>query len=355
MGELDPTKAEAFAGRMVGVLNDGFLALMTSIGHQTGLFDAMAELPASTSEEIAKAAGLNERYVREWLGSMVTAGVVDYEPEAARYRLPPEHATAVTRAAGPNNLAALHQWVACMASVEQPILRCFREGGGLAYDQYDRFHRIMAESNGQVFEGTLVQRTLPLVPGLVPKLQAGIDVLDLGCGSGRAVNVMAEAFPKSRFVGLDFSKEGVEAGRQEARQKGLPNARFDVHDAAVPLEPASFDLITTFDVIHDQAKPAQVLRNIAGALRDDGTYLMVDIAASTPLEGNLDHPLGPFLYAISTLHCMSVSLGLDGAGLGTVWGEELAKQMLKEAGFEQVTLKRVEGDVLNNYYIARRG
>ena len=166
---------------------------------------------------------------------------------------------------------------------------------------------------------------------------------------------MAKAFPESRFVGYDFSEEGIAAGRAEASTMGLPNARFEIQDVASLAEVDRFDLITAFDAIHDQAQPAQVLQRISEALRPDGDFLMVDIKASSALHANMDHPLGPFLYTVSTMHCMTVSLALDGMGLGTVWGEQKALQMLAEAGFTQVDVETVEGDLMNSYYIARKG
>ena len=352
--QLDQGRVEEFAGKMLGILNDAFLALMSSIGHQTGLFDTMGALPPSTSEKIAGAAGLNERYVREWLGAMVVAGIVEYDPAAQTYVLPKEHAVSLTRAAGTGNLANMMQWVACIGDVEQKIVECFRRGGGVPYSAYERFHRIMAQQSGQTFDATLVDRTLPLVPGLVERLRAGIDALDAGCGSGHAVSLMAKAFPKSRFTGYDFSEEGIAAGRAEADAWGLSNARFEVKDVAEIEAPGSFDFITAFDSIHDQARPAEVLRGISDALRPDGTFLMVDIAASSNLAENLDHPLGPFFYSISTMHCMTVSLALDGEGLGAVWGGQKARQMLSEAGFTQTAVHQVPGDLINNYYIATK-
>jgi ubiquinone/menaquinone biosynthesis C-methylase UbiE len=207
--------------------------------------------------------------------------------------------------------------------------------------------------SAEVFDETLVQRTLPLVPGLVARLESGIEVLDVGCGSGHAINVMAKAFPKSRFTGYDFSQEGIDAGLAEASAWGLENARFDLVDVASLKDDQRFDFITAFDAIHDQAKPRQVLAGIARALRRDGVFLMVDIRASSALEENLDHPMGPMLYGVSTLHCMTVSLALDGEGLGTVWGEQKARELLREAGFAEPEVRQVEGDIINNFYVTR--
>lgn len=353
--ELDPAKASAFAGQMIGNLNGAALALLTSIGHQTGLFDTMAGLPPSTGHQIADAVKLNERYVHEWLGGMVTGRIVEYDPAARTYRLPPEHAAALTRAAGPDNLGPLMQFIPLLAQVEEGIIDSFRNGGGVPYSAYPKFQQLMSEESARVFDGTLIDVTLPLVRGLVERLKTGIDVVDIGCGSGHAINLMAKAFPSSAFLGYDFSEEGIAAGRAEAQQMGLANARFEVKDVATLDEPGRYDLITAFDAIHDQAQPTKLLRAIAEALRPDGTFLMVDVAASSHLEENIGHPMGPALYMFSTMHCMTVSLALNGEGLGTVWGEQLARQKLAEAGFTRVEVTQLPGDILNSYYIATKG
>ena len=351
---MDQAKAEAFAGHMVDVLNNASVALMTSIGHQVGLFDTMAGLPPSTCDAIARAAGLRERYVREWLGAMVTGRMVEYDPADRTYALPAEHAAFLTRAAGSNNLAAATQFIPLLAQVEERVIACFRDGGGVPYSAYPRFQRLMAEDSAAVHDAALVDAILPLVPGLVERLRQGIDVADIGCGSGHAINLMAQAFPRSRFTGFDFSGEGIEAGRREARALGLANAAFELRDVTALDLHDRFDLITAFDAIHDQAHPAQVLAGIAGALRRDGVFLMVDIRASSNLEENLDLPLAPFLYTASTLHCMTVSLALAGDGLGTMWGEQTARQMLADAGFMRVEVGQIEGDIFNNYFVATK-
>jgi SAM-dependent methyltransferase len=350
--QLDEARAEAFAERILDALNTTSVTLMTSVGYRTGLFDTMAELAPSTSDELAAAAGLQERYVREWLGAMVTGRVIDYDPNQRTYSLPPEHAASLTRAAGPDNIAALAPYFPLMGSVESEVIECFRKGGGVPYSAYPCLQEQLDNESRPVYDATLIDKTLPVVPGLPERLEAGIDVADVGCGSGHAINLMAQAFPNSRFVGYDFSDDGVQRGRAEAAAMGLRNARFEARDVADLDAPESFDLITAFDTIHDQAQPRKVLTEIAAALRPGGTFLMVDIAASSNVEDNIDHPLGPTLYTFSTLHCMTVSLALDGEGLGTAWGEQKAKELLAEAGFDQVEVRRVEGDIFNNYYVA---
>jgi len=352
--ELDQVKSEAFAEQMVGVLNNAAIALMTSIGHQTGLFDTMADLSPSTSEQIAVAAGLNERYVREWLGAMVTGRIVDIDPVGETYSLPSEHSAWLTRAAGTDNFAMQAQYIPLLASVEEGIVDCFRKGGGVPYSAYPRFQRIMAEESGATHDTTLIETTLPLMSDLVERLQIGIDVADIGCGSGHAINLMAQAFPNSRFIGYDFSEEGSAAGRDEAKRMGLSNARFESRDVATLDMSSQYDFITAFDTIHDLAKPARVLQGIANALRSEGTFLMVDFAASSKISENIDHMVGPFMYTISCMHCMTISLALDGEGLGAMWGEQKARQMLADAGFTQVDVKQIESDLYNNYYIATK-
>ncbi len=353
--ELDTAKVQAFAGQMLGTLNGASLALMASIGHQTGLFETMAGLPPSSSEQIAQAAGLQERYVREWLGAMVAGHIVECDAAGKTFTLPPEHAACLTRAAGPNNLATYMAFIPLMANVEKQVINSFHNGGGVPYSAYPDFQRRMAENSGMVVDATLIDMTLPLVTGLVARLRAGIDVADVGCGSGHAINTMAKAFPNSRFTGFDFSEDGIATGTAEAQSLGLANARFLLQDAATLNAPAQFDLITVFDAIHDQAQPRKVLRNIASALRPGGALLMVDVRASSNVAENADHPLGPFLYTVSCTHCMTVSLALNGEGLGAAWGEQKALELLAEAGFTQVQVKQVEGDIINNFYVCRKG
>ncbi|MBC8646949.1 MAG: transcriptional regulator, partial [Thermoanaerobaculia bacterium] len=180
----DASRADAFAQRFLGALNDGALCLMVSVGHRTGLFDAMRSMTPATSEQIAQRAGLNERYVREWLGAMVTSRVVDVDPATGQYRLPPEHAAFLTRQAGADNMAVFAQYIPILGSVEEEIIRSFRQGGGVPYGSFARFHEVMAEDSGQSVMSSLESYILPLVPGLSDRLAQGIRVLDVGCGRG---------------------------------------------------------------------------------------------------------------------------------------------------------------------------
>jgi SAM-dependent methyltransferase len=354
--QLDQAKAAAFEGRLVEVLNAGALSLMVSVGHRTRLFDAMAELPPATSIEIARSAQLQERYVREWLGAMVAAGVVAYDAASQTYRLPQEHAAYLTRAGEPSNFAVFAQYIPLLGSVEDDVVRCFGEGGGVPYARYARFHEVMAEDSGQTVLPVLRDRILPLVPGLIERLEAGIRVLDVGCGRGRALNLMAGWFPKSHFVGLDLSDDAIAFGRQEAERRGNSNVVFFTRDLSrfdEEAEQSAFDLVTTFDAVHDQANPRAVLRGIRFSLAPDGVYLAQDIKGSSHVQLNREHPVGTLLYTISCMHCMTVSLAQDGEGLGAMWGREKAEELMREAGFSSIEVHELSHDFQNYYYVCR--
>jgi 2-polyprenyl-3-methyl-5-hydroxy-6-metoxy-1,4-benzoquinol methylase len=351
---VNPEHIEAFGQRLLGILNHGSLGLMISIGHRTGLFDCMADTEPATASEIAERAALNERYVREWLGAMTVGRIVSYDSGMKQFSLPPEHAACLTRASAPNNIAAFCQYIGLLGSVEDQVVKCFHHGGGVPYCAFCRFQEVMAEDSGQSVLPAILDHILPLAPGMKERLAAGIDVLDVGCGRGLALNLLAAEFPKSRFVGYDISEEGIATANSKALEAGLKNLRFEVRDAAKIDETATFDLIFTFDAVHDQAEPAAVLKNIARALKADGVYLMQDIAGSSHVEKNMAHPMGSFLYTVSTMHCMTVSLAGGGAGLGAMWGEELALLMLEDAGFTSSRVERLSHDVQNAYFINRK-
>jgi ubiquinone/menaquinone biosynthesis C-methylase UbiE len=351
--EAPTTNGSAFAERMLNAVNEASLMLMTSIGHRTGLFDKMAAMQPATSSEIAAAAGLNERYVREWLGTMFTSGVVEYNQATRKYHLPAEHATCLTRAAGSDNIASIAQWIAVLGAVEDEVTAAFAHGRGVPYSSYKRFHEVMASESALTVVAGMDEHILPLISNIEEKLTDGIDVVDVGCGTGLAMMHLAERFPKSRFTGVDFSVEAISNARGIAEKRGLRNVKFEVHDAAKWKSKGEFDLVFTFDAIHDQARPDLVLENIRKSLRPGGVYMMQDIAASSHVQNNAEHPVGPLVYTISCMHCMSVSLAYGGMGLGAAWGKEKALEMLAEAGFEKVELKELAHDFLNYYYVCQ--
>jgi SAM-dependent methyltransferase len=334
---VDQEAQREFVGRMVGIYTGAVLTKLIDLGTQTGLFEAAAAGPA-TCAGLAARAGLQERYVREWLGAMVAGGIFEYDPASGSYELPRERAELLSGNSS-RNLAPMSQGLDHFGKHLSALAECFRSGGGLPYSVFrPEFTERMDDLWRRIYDEQLVDGFLGAAPGLRERLREGILVADIGCGTGHAANLMAREYPTSRFVGYDIGEDAIAAARVEAQVMGLDNVRFEVLDVRqLPTEP-SLDLITAFDAIHDQAQPDTVLRSVRAALGDDGTFLMIEFKFSSNLEANLDNPFAALYYGISTMHCLTVSLAEGGAGLGTVWGVELARSMLEDAGFDHVDI-----------------
>ena len=323
-----------FGAQLLATLTGGAMTMMISIGHRTGLFEAAARGPA-TSAELAERAGLRERYVREWLGAMVTGGI--FEHKDGVYTLPSEHAAMLTGDTA-TNVAPMASMLRALGGTLPELERAFVEGGGVPHAAFRPHFEAAGTAPGAawryIYEDQLVDGFFGVVPGLVERLRSGAAVLDLGCGTGHAVRVAARAFPQSEFTGLDIDPGGIEAARAEAAD--LPNARYVVGDAAELA--GSYDVIMAFDAIHDQSKPDEVLRRVRAALKPGGVFVMVDTKFSSDVAKNVANPYAPLCYATSLLYCVTASLAQDGAALGAMWGTELAERMLGEAGFSEVTV-----------------
>jgi ubiquinone/menaquinone biosynthesis C-methylase UbiE len=336
-----------------------------AIGYRTGLFDAMDEFDSPQPvDSIAKKAGLNSRYITEWLGIMVTGRIVELLQSAdgiPLFSLPKHRADVITRRAGESNLGVYTQEIPLLtAAALEPVIQGFKTGAGVSYDHYPDFQQFMSQLANAKHQRVLVTEFLPAVDRgrLVKRLQNGIRVCDLGCAEGVAVRLMAEAFPRSRFVGIDISEEAIAAARKETRHQQLRNLEFKVLDAARLRDShtlqASFDYVTAFDAIHDQTHPLDALRGIHHILAPEGRFSMVDIAAQSDLVDNLDHPMGPFLYTVSLMHCMPVGLVDGGAGLGMMWGRQQAVRMLEKAGFQSVEEQEIPNDPFNFHFFCRK-
>ncbi|MGR2738012.1 class I SAM-dependent methyltransferase [Billgrantia sp. Q4P2] len=352
---FDTARVADFENRFVHALNEGAMLQLISLAHRSGLLGHLADGEPVTSGELAAKTGLNERYVREWLGGATVAALVEHDPRTMTYRLPPEHAALLTDG-GEANLAVFSQYLPLMGQVEDDVLECFRHGGGVPYTRYARFHEVMAEDSGQTVLPVLFDAILPLAPELPQRLVQGIDVLDLGCGRGLALMKLAERFPASRFTGYDLSKEAIGWATQRAARLGLGNLRFEQRDLSDfdRTAPAQrYDLVTTFDAIHDQAQPLNLLKGIRRTLREDGVYLAQDIHASSYHHGDREHPMGTLLYTVSIMHCMSVSLAQGGEGLGTMWGREKAREYFGKAGFGSIEVHQLPHDIQNDYWVLR--
>jgi 2-polyprenyl-3-methyl-5-hydroxy-6-metoxy-1,4-benzoquinol methylase len=351
--EVDQVRAEEFGGRMAATMNGAMLALAISVGHRTGLYDALAELEPATSDQIAEQTGLRERYVREWLAGQLVGGIVEHDPDAGTWWIPREHALSLTRAAGPNNFAFLAGGVSRFGELEDDVLAAFRDRGGVPWSRMERLQEWQSELSAGYYHHAL-DAALGFAPGLVERLGEGIDVLDAGCGHGHVSVRIADAFPASRIVGYDRAPASIAAARSRAGRLGLTNARFEVHDIG-DLEARAYDLLLALDVVHDLGRPHETLRAIRSALRPGGVLLMAEHALSHRPQENTGHPLAPVLFTVSLFHCMSGSLSEDGEGLGIAWGEERIRKALADAGFGAVEQHVLDGDPFNAYYVAGVG
>ncbi|HEY0158693.1 MAG TPA: class I SAM-dependent methyltransferase [Thermoanaerobaculia bacterium] len=346
--------AGVYAGRIARTLNNGFTALMISVGHRTGLFDVMAALPPSTTEQIARAAGLAERHVREWLAAMTSALVVDHDPRTATYYLPIEYAAVLTRNAGTNSLAPAAQLLSLLAGVEDLVVTAFHTGGGVMPEAYERMNELMSDERREVIDESYVDAILEVIPGLRMHLDLGAKVLDAGCGDGALLAVMARMFPRSTFRGYDLSHAAIRRAGERAAEGELRNVEFAVGDVASLDEPRTYDLVLAFDTMHEQSYPRLVLRKIAASLKRHGIFVMQEVAVSSHLSRAVEHPFAPMLFALSTMHSVPVALSHEGEALGRMWGRERAAKLLAEAGFRNVRFETLGADSISYFAVASR-
>ncbi len=256
---------------------------------------------------------------------------------------------------GPMNLAPMAALSTHLGKHVHQVARAFREGGGVPYSEFrPEFTDVMDAISRVYFDGALVDLYLPLIPGLRERLEAGIRVADVACGTGHALVLLGRAFPASTFVGYDIDDGAIGRARAEASGAQLTNVTFEVRDAARLQVEQPFDLVFVFDAVHDQVDPGAVLASIRNALTPDGVFFMKEPHGADALEGNLDNPMAPLLYGVSTLHCMTVSLAYGGAGIGTMFGEQLALRLLADAGFTSVEVVPAPNDPPDAVYIARK-
>ncbi len=318
----------------------------------------------ATSEEIAQKSLLDQRYIEEWLGIMATGKIIRAsrtEGGELRYLLPESHGDFLTRRSGNDNLGVYTQEIPLLSLASlDGVLHGFKTGAGIGYDSYQDFQAFMSELADAKHRQVLVSTFLPSVAEgeIIAQLQRGAAVCDLGCGEGVAVLLMAGEFLDSKFVGLDFSVEAIEKARSDARRAGLSNAEFHCVDAGDLSSSKDlhgrFDYVTAFDSIHDQTRPMAALETVLHLLKPGGFFSMVDIAASSDLLRNLEHPMGPFLYTVSLMHCMPVGRVDGGTGLGMMWGREKAVEMLSAAGFSEVQVAPVAEDPFNDHFLCRK-
>jgi ubiquinone/menaquinone biosynthesis C-methylase UbiE len=356
----------AFADKIATILNYGALNLAMAIGYRRGLFDVLdrSDAPASAAD-IAARAGLDRRYVQEWLAVMVCGGIVELSPSTAageeRYFLPQAHGDLLARRAGHANLGVYTQEIPLLTVCAlSPVVEALGSGAGIGYDRYPEFQGFMSQLANAKHSRVLVEQFLPSIEQgrLVDRLNGGIRLCDLGCGEGVAATLMAEAFPRSTFTGIDIDADALARAMADARRKRLDNVSFIQLDAArladLPEWHGRFDVVTAFDAIHDQPHPQQALRGVFRMLRPGGLFSMVDIAAHSQLALNRAHPMGAFLYTVSLMHCLPVGLRDGGTGLGMMWGRERAEEMLAAAGFDPIGVHTIPEDAFNLNFLAYR-
>ena len=350
---IDQAKMEAFVGKVLGDTSGLMTTVLAAIGDRLGLFKELAMNGPATSAELAARARVNERYTREWLGGMASAGYLEYAPASGRFSLPPEHAPVLAKEAGPVFFGGVHQEILGVLPVIPRVIEAFRRGGGVPQSAYgDDLYAGIERFTASWFENLLLPVWLPAVPTAQAKLERGCNVADVGCGRGRALIALAQAYPASRYTGFDVHGPTIAQAQANAAAAGVADrVTFVQLDAAHGL-PESYDLVTTFDVVHDAVDPRALLRAIRAALAADGLYLCLEINCSERLEENAG-PLGALFYGFSVLYCMTSSLAGGGEGLGTVGlPEPTLVTLCQEAGFGSIDRVALENP-FNSLYVAR--
>jgi SAM-dependent methyltransferase len=350
---VDQAKLDAFMGKMLGDMGAAASAALVLIGDKLGLFKALAEAGPVTPAALAQKTKTTERYVREWLAAQAAAGYVEYHAGEGTYSMTPEQATALADDSSPAFVAGAYDVIASMFKDEPKVTEAFRTGRGVGWHEHspclfrgtERFFRPGYVAN-------LVAGWLPALDGVVPKLQRGAGVADVGCGHGASTIVMAKAFPKSQFTGFDYHAPSVERAREAAREAGVQdNCKFEVAPAK-GFPGTGYDLVAMFDCLHDMGDPVGAARHVRDSLAPDGTWLVVEPAAADTVEGNLN-PVGRMFYAASTMICVPASLSQEvGMALGAQAGEARLRKVVTDGGFTR--FRRATATPFNLVFEARR-
>ncbi len=334
---MDKEKSTRFMLKVVGDVATSLAAGLMVVGDQAGLFRHMAGAGPIGAEALAERSGVRLRYVQEWLAAMAGAGYVEYDAAGDLFTLPDEHAQFLTDPGSEYYLGGLFGSLPGLMAMAPKLAEAFRSGSGISFAEYGAgMPRALEVMNRPVYEARLVKSWLPAMPEVMARLQAGGRALDVGCGTGVVPLTLAKAFPSATVAGLDLDAPSIDIARGYARDAGLDGR---VSFLAQPLEalPATpaWDLISTFDVMHDLPDPVGAMQHIRAALTAGGTYLMVEPKVGDDLESNLANPFARMFYGISCLHCVPQSLAQGGLGLGACWGEKRARALAAQAGFSR--------------------
>jgi SAM-dependent methyltransferase len=325
-------KLNAFLGKAIGDLGASVSAVLMLIGDELGLYAALAGHRLS-AEELAQKTGTNVRYIREWLANQAAGGYVEYDEADDTYYLTAEQELCLADPKGPVDLAGAYQIVQDLFYVRDRAVENFRSGNGMEWSEH---HRCLFYGTERFFRGgynaNLVGSWLPALDGVIDKLAAGGKAADVGCGHGASTILMAQAFPDSQFVGIDYHGESIETARERAAKAGVDNASFELADAT-SYRGDDYDLIAFFDCLHDMADPSGAAQHARQALKPDGHCLLVEPFAGDSVAENLN-PVGRLYYGASSLICVPVSLARHGPALGAQAGERrLRKVMVDDGGF----------------------
>lgn len=348
---MDKERSQRFMAKVVGDLGTALSGALVLVGDRTGLFRAMAGAGPLAAVDLAARSGVRLRYVQEWLGAMTCAGYVEHDADTDRYRLPDEHAAFFADPGSELYLGGMFSGLPALMGMAPRLAEAFREGSGVSFAEFgETLPLALEQMNRNVYEKRLVRDWLPAMPQVVERLAAGGRAIDVGCGTGVVPLVLARAYPSARIEGLDLDARSIGIARGYAAQAGLQDrVRFVNASAEALAEAPGYDLVTTFDVIHDLPDPLGVMRQIRAALAEGGTYLMVEPKVSDLLEDNRQNPFGRMLFAISCLHCVPQSLAQGGPGLGACWGPTRARELATEAGFTRFNALPIRSPALAFY------
>jgi 2-polyprenyl-3-methyl-5-hydroxy-6-metoxy-1,4-benzoquinol methylase len=331
---IDEGKLNAFLGKAVDDLGASVSAVLVSLGDELGLYRELAKAHL-TSAELAERTGTSERYIREWLANQAAGGYVEYDAANDRYYLNEEQAFCLAEPHGAVDLPGAYSIIQDLFHIKDRALENFRSGEGMEWGEHhpclfkgtERFFRASYNAN-------LLTSWLPALDGVVAKLERGGRVADVGCGHGASTVLMAKAYPRSEFVGIDYHAPSIETARRRAAEAGIDNARFEVGDAT-SYRGDGYDLIAFFDCLHDMADPSGAAKHAREALSSDGHCMLVEPFANDAVAANLN-PVGRLFYGASSLICVPVSLARHGPALGAQAGEKrLRHVMTDEGGFRR--------------------
>lgn len=331
---LDMEKLEAFVGRMVGDLGAASSGVLVLMGDKLGLYKALERLGPCTSAELAKEAGANERYIREWLSAQAASGYVEFDAAAERFSISPEQAMVFANEGSPAFMGGAFEIIASMWRDEPKLSEAFKSGAGVGWHEHEHcLFRGTERFFRPGYNAHLVSTWIPALDGVEAKLKSGARVADVGCGHGASTILMAQAYPASTFVGFDYHEGSIERARAGAVEAGVSD-RVQFQIAKAKDYPGSdYDLVCIFDALHDMGDPVGASRHIFSSLKPEGTWLLVEPFANDALSDNFN-PIGRLCYSISTVICTPASMSQEvGLGLGAQAGEKRLKSVVEEAGF----------------------